>query len=61
MSSKYFAVLYSVTQRWVAILEKIWVWDSDPRSGIRKKPVPDRGSRGSKRHRIPDPEHCWAV
>jgi hypothetical protein len=29
----------------------------DPRSGIRKKPIPDPGSRiqGSKRHRIPDP------
>jgi hypothetical protein len=31
----------------------------DPRSGIRKKPIPDSGSRiqvqGSKRHRIPDP------
>ncbi len=34
----------------------------DPRSGIRKKPIPDPGSRiqGSKRHRIPDPDpqHC---
>jgi hypothetical protein len=30
----------------------------DPRSGIRKKPIPDPGSRiqGSKRHRIPDPD-----
>ncbi len=29
----------------------------DPRSGIRKKPIPDPGSRiqGSKRHQIPDP------
>jgi hypothetical protein len=31
-------------------------------SGIRKKPIPDPGSRnqGSKRHRIPDPDpqHC---
>jgi hypothetical protein len=25
---------------------KIWVWD--PRSGIRKKPIPDPGSRGQK-------------
>jgi hypothetical protein len=32
----------------------------DPRSGIRKKPIPDPGSRGKKRHRIPDPDpqHC---
>ena len=34
----------------------------DPRSGIRKKPIPDPGSRiqGSKRHLIPDPDpqHC---
>ncbi len=30
----------------------------DPRSRIRKKPIPDPGSRiqGSKRHRIPDPD-----
>jgi hypothetical protein len=32
-------------------------------SGIRKKPIPDPGSRilGSKRYRIPDPDpqHCW--
>jgi hypothetical protein len=36
------------------------IWDL--RSGIRKKPIPDPGSRiqWSKRHRIrdPDPEHC---
>ncbi len=31
-------------------LSKIWVWYTG--SGIRKKPVPDPGSRGSKRHRI---------
>jgi hypothetical protein len=40
--------------------QKIWVWD--PGSGIRKKPIPDSGSRiqGSKRHWIPDPDlqHC---
>jgi hypothetical protein len=37
-------------------LSKIWVWD--PRSGIRKKPIPDPGSKrtGSrvKTHRIPE-------
>jgi hypothetical protein len=30
----------------VTKLSKIWVWD--PRSGIRKKPVLDSGSRGQK-------------
>ncbi len=36
-------------------LSKIWIWD--PRSGIRKKPIPDPGFQiqGSKRHQIPDP------
>ena len=28
------------------MLSNIWVWD--PRSGIRKKPIPDPGSRGQK-------------
>jgi hypothetical protein len=43
------------TQKIVTKPSKIWVWD--PRSGIRKKPIPDPGSRiqGSKRHQIPDP------
>jgi hypothetical protein len=30
----------------VTKLSKIWVWN--PRSGIRKKPIPDPGSRGQK-------------
>jgi hypothetical protein len=34
------------TQKVVAKLSKIWLWD--PRSGIRKKPIPDPGSRGQK-------------
>jgi hypothetical protein len=34
------------TQKIVTKLSKIWVWD--PRSGIRKKPIPDPGSRGPK-------------
>jgi hypothetical protein len=34
------------TQKNVTKLSKIWVWD--PRSGIRKKPIPDSGSRGQK-------------
>jgi hypothetical protein len=38
------------TQNIVTKLSKIWVWD--PRSGIRKKPIPNPGSRGQK---APDP------
>jgi hypothetical protein len=34
------------TQKIVTKPSKIWVWD--PRSGIRKKPIPDPGSRGQK-------------
>jgi hypothetical protein len=39
------------TQKIVTKLSKIWVWDPgsgilDPRSGIRKKPIPDPGSMG---------------
>jgi hypothetical protein len=41
------------TQKIVTKLSKVWVWDPgseirDPRSGIRKKPIPDPGSRGQK-------------
>ncbi len=47
------------TQKIVTKLSKILVWY--PRSGFRKKPIPDPGSliQGSKRHRIPDtdPQH----
>jgi hypothetical protein len=34
------------TQKIVTKLSKTWIWD--PRSGIRKKPIPDPGSRGQK-------------
>jgi hypothetical protein len=34
------------TQKIVNKLSKIWVWD--PGSEIRKKPIPDPGSRGQK-------------
>ncbi len=34
------------TQKIVTKLSKMWIWD--PRSGIRKKPIPDHGSRGQK-------------
>jgi hypothetical protein len=51
------------TQKIFSMLSNIWVWD--PRSGIRKKPIPDPGSRGQKgkSHRIPDPDpqHCQEV
>ncbi len=45
------------TQKIVTLFSKIWVWD--PRSGIRKKPIPDPGSSGQKGtgSRIPDPQH----
>jgi hypothetical protein len=50
------------TKKIVKKLLKIWSWDpgiQDPRSGIRKKPILDPGSRiqGSKstQSRIPDP------
>jgi hypothetical protein len=39
-------ILDFFTQKIVTKLSKIWVWD--PRSGIRKKPIPDPGSRGQK-------------
>jgi hypothetical protein len=49
-------------QKIVTKLSKIWFWDPrsgirDPVSEIRKKPIPDPGSRiqGLKRQRIPDP------
>jgi hypothetical protein len=38
------------TQKIFNMLSNIWIWD--PRSGIRKKPIPDPGSRGQK---APDP------
>jgi hypothetical protein len=34
------------TQKIIIKLSKIWVWD--PGSEIRKKPIPDPGSRGQK-------------
>jgi hypothetical protein len=44
------------TQKIVKKFSKIWGWD--PGSGIRKKPIPDPGSRGQKGtgSRIPDPD-----
>ncbi len=51
------------TLKYMGLGSEIW----DPRSGIRKKPIPDPVSRGSKRHRIggsripdPDPQH-WIL
>jgi hypothetical protein len=42
------------TQKTVTKLSKVWVWN--PGSEIREKPIPDPGSRGQKRLRIPDPD-----
>jgi hypothetical protein len=49
------------TQKIVSKLSKIWVWD--PGSEIRDPEKTYSGSRiqGSKRHRIPDPQHCLPV
>jgi hypothetical protein len=49
------------TQKFVTKLSIIWVWD--PRSGIRKKPIPDPVSRGQKGtgSRIPDPQQCFVA
>jgi hypothetical protein len=44
------------TQKIVTQLSKIWVWD--PRSGIRKKPIPDPGV---KKAPDPDPQHFPSV
>jgi hypothetical protein len=41
------------TQKIVTMLSKIWVWD--PRSGKNLFRIP-----GSKRHRIPDPQHWYS-
>jgi hypothetical protein len=39
-------VIELFAQKIVTKLSKIWAWD--PRSGIRKKPIPDPGSKGQK-------------
>jgi hypothetical protein len=49
-------------QRFIELFTQKIVKNMGLGSGIRKKPIPDPGSRiqGSKRHRIPDPDpqHC---
>jgi hypothetical protein len=49
------------TQKIVTKLSKIGFGIQDPRSGIRKKPIPDPGIRGQKGtgSRIPDPQHWF--
>jgi hypothetical protein len=56
-----FQRIIELTQKFVTKLSKIWAWDPayeirDLRSG--KKPIPDpgSGSKGQKKHRIPDPD-----
>jgi hypothetical protein len=44
--ANFLRIIELFTQKIVSKLSKIWVWD--PGSGIRKKPVPDPGSRGQK-------------
>ncbi len=44
--ANYQRIIELFTQKMVKKLLKIWSWD--PRSGIRKKPIPDPGSRGQK-------------
>ncbi len=59
--AKYQRIIEVFTQKIVTKLSKIWGWD--PRSGIRKKPIPDPGSRGQKgtgsRIRNTAYEHYW--
>jgi protein sidekick len=59
-----FSKNYIFTKKIIKKLLKIWSWDlgsgiRDPGSGIRKKPIPDPGSRipdpRVKKHPIPDP------
>jgi hypothetical protein len=55
-------IIELLTQKLVTKLSKIWV--RDPGSGIRKKPIPDPGSRGQKGtgSRIPDPDpQHWLI
>ncbi len=66
-------IVEDFTQKIFNMLSNIWVWDPgseirDPRSGIRdpRSGIRDPGSGknlfripGSKRHRIPDPQH-WS-
>ncbi len=44
--SNFQRIIELITQKIVTKLSKIWAWD--PRSGIRKKPITDPGSRGQK-------------
>ncbi len=51
-------IIELLTQKVVTKFSKIWVWDPgseirDPRSGIRKKPIPDPGIQKAQ---IPDPD-----
>jgi len=44
--AKTLRIIILFTQKFIIKLSKIWVWD--PGAGIRKKPIPDPGSRGQK-------------
>jgi hypothetical protein len=58
--ANFLRILELFTQKIVTMLSKIWVWD--PGSEIRDPEKTFSGSRiqGSKRHRIPDPQH-WQM
>jgi hypothetical protein len=49
-------IIELLTHKIVTKLSKIWVWD--PGSEIRKKTYSVSRIQGSKRHRIPDLQHC---
>jgi hypothetical protein len=49
--SNFQRIIELFTPKIVTKISNIWVWDpgsGDPRSGIRKKHIPDPGSRGQK-------------
>jgi hypothetical protein len=51
------------TQKFVTKLSKIWVWDPgseirDPEKNLFRISNPGSGVQGSKKHWIPDQQHC---
>ncbi len=61
--AKFTRIIELFTQKVSLSSQKYGFGIRDPRSGIRKKPIPDPGPRiqGSKRHRIPDPGSATLV
>ncbi len=50
--AKFQRIIELFTQKVVIKLSKIWVWDPGSWKNLFRIP-------GSKRHRIPDPQHCY--